>query len=280
MATPVRSDARRRSNRRLLMGVVALALGIAALVVSFVGLGRTVGALTRLAPAAGEQLASEPPAAQLAARGIPIATNAFEQTSVDSSTPSQAGLGAAARPNTSQGAAPAAIALPAAQGMPGVVGSGGASSVGGTGGIAGVGGVAGTGGAAGTSASAGAAPLGVACGAATCSADQRCCNASCGICTAPGESCTQQLCGVANVASSVMCGPTTCNVGQVCCNASCGICTAPGAPCSQRTCSNTARAPTSVMCGAAQCNDGQVCCNPSCGTCVAPGQSCSHDICQ
>src|SRR5687768_18623061 len=80
MATPVRSDARRRSNRRLLIGVVALALalGIAALVVSFVGLGLTVSALTRLAPAAGEQLASEPPAAHLAARGVPIATNALE----------------------------------------------------------------------------------------------------------------------------------------------------------------------------------------------------------
>lgn len=277
MATPMRSDARRRSNRRLLIGVVALALGIAVLVVSFVGLGRTVGALARLAPAAGEQLASEPPAAQLAARGVPIATNAPEQSSLDSSALSQPRANAAARPNTSQGAAETAIATPALGGTPGLGGSGGVS---GMGGVAGIGGVAGMGGAAGTGGGAGAAPVGVACGAATCSADQRCCNASCGICTSPGENCPQQLCGVANVAASVMCGPNTCNVGQVCCNASCGICTAPGASCSQRTCSNDARAPTSVMCGAAQCNDGQVCCNPSCGTCVAPGQSCSHDVCQ
>ncbi len=39
----------------------------------------------------------------------------------------------------------------------------------------------------------GAAP-GVACGTNTCAAGEYCCNESCGICAAPGGSCTMQLC--------------------------------------------------------------------------------------
>jgi hypothetical protein len=35
---------------------------------------------------------------------------------------------------------------------------------------------------------------GVACGPATCGADEVCCNESCGICTAPGDTCTTQAC--------------------------------------------------------------------------------------
>ena len=35
---------------------------------------------------------------------------------------------------------------------------------------------------------------GVACGPATCAMGEVCCNESCGICTAPGDSCTQQIC--------------------------------------------------------------------------------------
>ena len=35
----------------------------------------------------------------------------------------------------------------------------------------------------------------VVCGPVTCAAGQVCCNESCGICTLPGEACTQQVCG-------------------------------------------------------------------------------------
>lgn len=35
---------------------------------------------------------------------------------------------------------------------------------------------------------------GPVCGAKTCAVDQECCNASCGICTAPGGVCTKELC--------------------------------------------------------------------------------------
>lgn len=38
------------------------------------------------------------------------------------------------------------------------------------------------------------APGGEACGSTTCAAGKVCCNASCGICTDPGMSCTQQAC--------------------------------------------------------------------------------------
>lgn len=50
--------------------------------------------------------------------------------------------------------------------------------------------------------------LGEACGGVTCAADRVCCNASCGICTAPGEFCTQQACQpVAGTCDEVECGP-------------------------------------------------------------------------
>jgi hypothetical protein len=288
MAPPLRASHRRQSNRRLLTGVLALAVGVTVLVVALVGLGRTVGALTRLAPAAAEQLSSEPPAAQLAARGLPIATVATTTVATATAAPAAPAANglrspeAATPPSTAMSAARSdTMSVATGSVMAGVVagagGSGGQGGIaGGQGGIAG-GGLGGLGGAAGAL---GAAPLGtVPCGPTTCSEGQSCCNASCGICAAPGETCTQQLCGVANVASSVMCGANTCNVGQVCCNASCGICTAPGASCSQAPCASAPRSPTNFMCGRAQCSDGQICCNPSCGTCVAPGGSCSHEIC-
>ena len=36
--------------------------------------------------------------------------------------------------------------------------------------------------------------VGVTCGEVVCEADQVCCNASCGLCTAPGDSCIQTVC--------------------------------------------------------------------------------------
>lgn len=73
---------------------------------------------------------------------------------------------------------------------------------------------------------------GVACGAVTCGAGQVCCNASCGICTAPGETCTEQVCSDAGTHegsdagsdaghtgsdAGVECGSATCAPGELCC---------------------------------------------------------------
>jgi len=77
---------------------------------------------------------------------------------------------------------------------------------------------------------------GVACGQVVCAAGQECCNSSCGICTAPGERCSQRVCGLPSMAQSERCGMNTCNAGQVCCNSSCGICKLPGESCSQDIC--------------------------------------------
>jgi hypothetical protein len=75
------------------------------------------------------------------------------------------------------------------------------------------------------------------CGPNTCNVGDVCCNASCGICTAPGESCSQTPCRFgAQVPSNIRCGLSICNTGQVCCNPSCGICAPPGASCSHEIC--------------------------------------------
>lgn len=119
----------------------------------------------------------------------------------------------------------------------------------------------------------------VRCGEALCPEGQVCCNASCGICTAPGGTCTKRACGMPYAPTSAACGPVTCNVGQVCCNASCGICTAPNQTCDKRQCEDAIQNPVSEVCGMTTCNVGQVCCNPSCGICTAPGAGCSHEVC-
>ena len=119
---------------------------------------------------------------------------------------------------------------------------------------------------------------GTKCGNTLCPPDQVCCNASCGTCTPPGGTCSQQICTMENPAISVPCGPNTCNVGQVCCNASCGICTEPGQTCSQTPCANSGGL-ASVPCGLTMCNAGQVCCNATCGICTAPGQTCDQTPC-
>jgi hypothetical protein len=75
---------------------------------------------------------------------------------------------------------------------------------------------------------------GAACGNTTCPVGSECCNASCGICVAPGGACTQQLCDPPPATTT--CGSTTCPQGTECCNASCGICVAPGEACTQQEC--------------------------------------------
>ena len=121
---------------------------------------------------------------------------------------------------------------------------------------------------------------GVTCGATTCAPGKVCCNASCGICTDPGQSCSQRTCGMPFPPASTACGPVTCNVGQVCCNASCGICVSPGQTCDQRRCDDAITMPMSEYCGMMTCNVGFVCCNPSCGICTRPGEPCSREVCQ
>jgi hypothetical protein len=81
---------------------------------------------------------------------------------------------------------------------------------------------------------AGGGGKGVKCGPSTCAKGEVCCNESCGYCTAPGESCTEEFCG--GVPGGEECGNVTCDAGQVCCNASCGICTEPGGFCTQQAC--------------------------------------------
>ena len=77
----------------------------------------------------------------------------------------------------------------------------------------------------------------VMCGPNTCNSGMVCCNASCGICAAPGATCDTSLCdNPITYPASQSCGLSTCNIDSVCCNVSCGICTAPGESCSQRAC--------------------------------------------
>ncbi len=76
------------------------------------------------------------------------------------------------------------------------------------------------------------------CGPSTCAKAEVCCNASCGICAAPGEGCTRELCLQPIDAGSapVTCGKNTCASGEYCCNESCGVCAAPGTGCTRELC--------------------------------------------
>ncbi|GAB1309953.1 hypothetical protein MFIFM68171_00163 [Madurella fahalii] len=72
-----------------------------------------------------------------------------------------------------------------------------------------------------------------ACGPNVCASGQVCCNPSCGVCTAPGEPCTDEAC------VGPQCGPDPfffCPLDQVCCNESCGKCAPPGTPCTMEGC--------------------------------------------
>lgn len=117
------------------------------------------------------------------------------------------------------------------------------------------------------------------CGPVTCPRDFSCCNASCGICTRPGDKCSQTVCGMPMTPDSVGCGPTTCNVGELCCDPACGQCIAPGEPCVPGQCLSPIVTPFSESCGMQTCNTGYVCCNPSCGICARPGEPCRQTPC-
>jgi hypothetical protein len=74
------------------------------------------------------------------------------------------------------------------------------------------------------------------CGMDVCGPGLVCCNASCGTCVAPGQTCSQLSCSMTAYPLSAFCGRNTCSIDEVCCNLSCGICAAPGESCSQRVC--------------------------------------------
>lgn len=67
------------------------------------------------------------------------------------------------------------------------------------------------------------ASVGVTCGPVTCGAGEVCCNASCGFCTPPGGSCTEQACIDAGPEpdagrdAAIACGDETCGGGARCC---------------------------------------------------------------
>jgi hypothetical protein len=82
----------------------------------------------------------------------------------------------------------------------------------------------------------GAQPVLERCGMVDCPLGSVCCNASCGICALPGETCSRFTCSMPRFPISVTCGRNTCSAGEVCCNMSCGICAAPGEACSQQAC--------------------------------------------
>jgi hypothetical protein len=118
------------------------------------------------------------------------------------------------------------------------------------------------------------------CGLVSCAAGYTCCNISCGICVAEGETCDPTQCqGSARYPVSAMCGQNTCSAGQACCNPTCGTCVAAGESCDQTPCAPRIQAPVSMRCGHNTCTVGQVCCNPTCGTCVAEGESCDQTPC-
>jgi len=247
-----RTSPRRWSKRALPVVVSSLILAVAALVVGIVAFARSAGFVLHGVEAAAEvgQITPDPRTAAGSSASLPSAA----QPRVESSPVRAPATAVGADPSP----APGAISpLPAASTSSGGA-NGAAAGMAALGGATGLGGNGGTGGAPdGSSGNAGAAgasqtfwqtalqsaltvlsqTTSTMCGHNTCNVGQVCCNASCGICTAPGATCDQAPCsGAARTPTAVRCGRGQCNDGQVCCNASCGICTAPGETCSEAPC--------------------------------------------
>lgn len=246
-------------KRHLLLIVSSLLLAVLLVVVSVVGLGHSFELVMSAADAVGNVGAIAPERAATADRGVTVAGGASSVTegSGPPRTPTEMGGGASALPSVErQGAV-------AGQGVGGSSGTSGSSSMtestgaGGSGGAQAAEAVAQSGGSEGAASAtgeAGSAPSAwneavqgalsllsqrtiSMCGSNTCNTGQVCCNASCGICVAPGQTCDQRQCANApRTPTVVLCGRGQCNDGQVCCNASCGICAAPGASCSDQEC--------------------------------------------
>ncbi len=117
----------------------------------------------------------------------------------------------------------------------------------------------------------------VVCGSTICSGGDVCCNASCGICAAPGEGCIALYCGDGGMPDGgESCGTTTCGGGEQCCtgctpdDAFC-MSTSSGVACPDYAC------PPPRICGDTSCGPGDICCdNPCDGTsfCTTAGAGC------
>jgi hypothetical protein len=140
---------------------------------------------------------------------------------------------------------------------------------------------------------------GAECGAVTCGDGEVCCNASCGICTKPGEGCIKKLCeptdpptkdpqrcggfggfpcpGLGDCVDdpSDDCDPRNggADCGGICkCNAGPTVLCEAGKPFNAD--------PHVCSCAAPpDCGDGESCCNASCGICAPPGGGCIQIAC-
>lgn len=106
----------------------------------------------------------------------------------------------------------------------------------------------------------------IACGANTCQQGDYCCNASCGACAAPGESCTEEEC-----VEPVVCDGNVCADTASCC---------PGCPGEPASCSDASGACPAIacvlVCGDEVCDaDSTICC-PGCDGefCGGPSGEC------
>jgi hypothetical protein len=100
---------------------------------------------------------------------------------------------------------------------------------------------------------------GIACGANTCREDDFCCNASCGVCVAPGGTCTEEACG-----EPVVCDGNVCADTAMCCAA------CPGEP---SICSDASGSCPDVSCPGLVCG-GEVCGADSLSCCAG----CDDDV--
>lgn len=129
---------------------------------------------------------------------------------------------------------------------------------------------------------------GEACGPTTCGAGEVCCNASCGICVAPGGSCIDIACEDAGV----MCGTETCGATELCCAGCDGDVFCAGGPvcpdvsCPVDTCGSSADCGSDAYCDlpGASCGGTGVCaprpegCPEDCpGVCGCDGRTYCND---
>ena len=112
----------------------------------------------------------------------------------------------------------------------------------------------------------------VPCGAVTCGGGQVCCNASCGICAAPGGSCPAIACEDGGVPDGGTCGGETCGAGEPCCYGC-----APGEEfCAGPYGCPDIYCPPPPVCGGEPCDGSAGCCMGCCGEefCGGPDGSC------
>ncbi|HJL15523.1 MAG TPA: hypothetical protein RMH99_07710 [Sandaracinaceae bacterium LLY-WYZ-13_1] len=134
------------------------------------------------------------------------------------------------------------------------------------------------------------------CGPTTCDPGTVCCNASCGICTGPGEGCPAIACrdaGAPTDGGGSACGDGTCAVGERCCPGCApdeGWCAPAGSPCPRPACPLDAGVGRSCGgFGGATCDEDEVCDYPdgsscggddSTGVCIPRPDGCPEPVCR